>query len=289
MTFVAKLELPEIDRLEEAIRNGAFELKEVAYARISGRGEGVNCTIYSSGKCVIQGKGMEQFILNHLPGHRLPGEIDPDMLEMTQTVVGSDESGKGDYFGPLVTAAVALGPKDLAILEETRIVDSKTMTPASIRRSAAIIRDALPHEIVVVGPERYNQLYEKFANLNRMLAWCHGSAIERVLERSDADLIVVDKFCEDRVLRQGLKPRALGMKLMTMPRAERNPAVAAASVLASDAFTRALESMGKSWSLTFPKGASAAVDAAGRRFVKVQGREALAKVAKLHFKTTNKL
>lgn len=293
MTFVAKLSAEDMARLETELRSGNFEYKTIPYARFSARGEGVNCTLYESGKCVVQGKGLDQFVAHYFPGHELPSAEasapSAATLEFDRIVVGSDESGKGDYFGPLVTAAVAFGPKDLPILEEARFADSKVMTHKAIRSCAAIIREKLPHEIVVVGPSKYNQLYAKFGNLNKLLAWCHGTALNGVLERVEADTIVVDKFCDEKVLRRGFKPLVQGKELILRTRAESNPAVAAASVLASDAFTRALERLGREVDLNLPKGAGRQVDLAGKRLVSVKGRDILEQVAKVHFRNTEKI
>lgn len=289
-TFVARLEPLEMAALETAIRAGGFELKTVPHAVLSARGEGVTCTLYLSGKCVVQGAGTEQFVARHLAGHEAPPvpmrALEP---EFTRRVVGSDESGKGDYFGPLVTAAVACGPEDAAALAAVLIRDSKVMSPGAIRASAAVIRESLPHAIVVIDPPRYNELHARMGNLNRLLAWSHAVAIEEVLEKVDVDMIVIDKFCDERVIRAALKPRALAKELVLRTRAESNPAVAAASILASDAFTRRLAALGKDVGLTLPKGASSLVDAAARRLVRVQGREVLDRVAKVHFRTTGKV
>ena len=134
-----------------------------------------------------------------------------------------------------------------------------------------------------------NQLYEKFGNLNRLLAWAHGTALEAVLERTEAKTIIVDKFCEEGPFRRHLKERARACKLILQTKAEAFPAVGAASILASDAFSRKLEYLSKEYGLTLPKGAGANVDATARRLLATQGREVLARVAKVHFANTGKL
>ncbi|MCA9320520.1 MAG: ribonuclease HIII, partial [Planctomycetes bacterium] len=255
MTFSGKLDAAEIATLEAAVNAGGFELKSVPHARFSARGEGVTCTLYLSGKCVVQGKGMQQFVAHHLPGHSTEKEESlPTTYEFDHVVLGSDESGKGDYFGPLVTAAVAFGPEHWPILEELRFTDSKVMTRGAIKKAAAGIRESLPHEIVVISPRRYNELYAKMRNLNHLLAWCHGKALSELLARQDAKTLVVDKFCEKRVLVASWPPALKERTLVLRTRAESNPAVAAASVLASDAFGRGLERLGREVDLTLPKG-----------------------------------
>ena len=290
MTFVASLRDDEIRILQEYVESAGFELKEVAHAHFGAKGEGVSLTVYRSGKCVIQGKGTDQFVAARLPDHmKAPEEPVDRLLDLPELAVGSDESGKGDYFGPLVTAAVAFGPEHASLLEETAIGDSKKLSPAVIRKSAEIIKASLPHEIVVVSPQRYNELYQKFGNLNTMLAWCHGTALERVLEKTDAKTIIVDKFCDERVLRRQLKDRARSARLILESRAEAWPAVGAASILASDTFSRRLEFLSRDAGLTLPKGAGSNVDATARRLVQGQGFEALGRFAKMHFANTRKI
>ena len=288
-TFSEKLSAAEISRLEEIIRGGGFELRTIPYAAFSGKGEGVVCTVYTSGKCVIQGKGTQQFLENHLPEHADQDDMDEAAYEFDHLVLGSDESGKGDYFGPLVCAAVAFGPEHLPLLEELRFTDSKAMTAKAIRAAAPIIKANLAHEIVVIGPRKYNELYGKFRNLNHMLAWAHAKALSVLLERQPAATVVVDKFCDERVLVRQFPDALREPRLVLRPRAESNPAVAAASVLASDAFSGALFRLGKEFDLTLPKGAGSPVDAAARRLVKVKGPQVLGQVAKLHFATTDKV
>ncbi|MEZ6196370.1 MAG: ribonuclease HIII [Planctomycetota bacterium] len=288
-THVAALSESQMQDLEARLAEGDFERKEVPHARLALKGEGVSCTLYRSGKCVVQGKGLDQFLERYLPGEgeaRIAQELDPERAVLA---VGSDEAGKGDYFGPLVVAAVAYGPEYHAAFEDVRLGDSKKITAPVVRRGAKMIRDLLPHATVVLRPERYNQLYAEIGNLNRLLAWAHGAAIEKVLEQCDASLVIVDKFCEEPVLRRAFKPRARAARLSLRPRAESHPAVGAASMLASDVFWRELERLGREFDLTLPKGAGDPVDAAARRLVKARGEGVLAKVAKLHFKTTQKV
>ena len=290
MTFVAKLTAGEMDILEEKVRQGTFEFRQVDYARFGAKGEGVNVTLYNSGKCVVQGKGTDQFVAYYLEGQEGQTKKPQDALpEFSQLVVGSDESGKGDYFGPLVVAAVAYGPEYAEVMQEVKLGDSKKLTRSHIEKAAKAIKEHLPHEVVVIGPEKYNQLYSKFRNLNSLLAWAHGTALERVLEQTKAKTIVVDKFCEEGPFRRGLKDLGRAAELVLQPRAESVPAVGAASILASEAFHRGLFFLGREFDLTLPKGAGSNVDATARRLIKVKGEEVLTKVAKMHFANTRKV
>ena len=215
--------------------------------------------------------------------------------------IGSDESGKGDYFGPLVACAVWVDHRILQLLDTLGVRDSKALSDSENRRLAqdvrAICRDGGVERAaeVVVPPERYNQLYDQFRregkNLNALLAWGHARAIETVVEHAPAQNAIVDQFADARYIRDRLAARdaTKPLNVVQLPRAEANLAVAAASVLARDRFLAWLERASRDYALRLPKGASDEVEAAARRFVDRHGREALGKVAKLHFKTTQRV
>lgn len=197
--------------------------------------------------------------------------------------IGVDESGKGDFFGPLVVAACYVGPEHLAELEGVK--DSKKLTDVVALRLSDQIKRACPHSVVAIGPAKYNELYEKFMNLNRLLAWGHARAIENVLEQAPAELVISDQFADPAGLKRQLFEKGRTITLQSMVRAEADIAVAAASVLARAEFLRRLKRLGEECGVELPKGASPQVIQAGKRLVAKSGREALRSVAKLHFKT----
>ena len=201
--------------------------------------------------------------------------------------IGSDESGKGDYFGPLVVAAAALTRENWRALQVLGVMDSKSLTDARATSLAAEIRGAFPNEVIVIAPKRYNELWSKMRNVNRLLAWAHARAIENVAGRvPEATAAVADQFGDESLIRKALLERGRELRLIQMPRAERDPAVAAASILARAEFLRRLDALGREAGIRLPKGASAQVEAAARALVAARGRDALGDFAKLHFKTT---
>lgn len=202
--------------------------------------------------------------------------------------IGTDESGKGDYFGPLVVAGFYCPPGQDEVLRELGVRDSKLVSDNRCREIAETLRRGYRHAIVAVGPERYNELYAKLLNLNRLLAWGHARAIENILERLDCRQAVTDKFGDERYVRQALLARGRTIDLVQKVRGESDPAVAAASLLARSEFLNKLQALGRDWGMDFPKGASLQVEAAAAEFVRRHGRGNLAKVAKVHFKTTGK-
>jgi len=197
--------------------------------------------------------------------------------------IGVDESGKGDFFGPLVIAACYVGPEHLAELEGVK--DSKKLTDKTALHLAGVIKRTCPHAIVAIGPAKYNELYSNFRNLNALLAWGHARAIENVLEQHPADLVISDQFANPEGLRRQLFEKGRNVRLESFVRAEADPAVAAASILARAEFLTRLDRLSNDFGMTLPKGASQAVVQAGAAFVKKHGEQALANVAKLHFKT----
>lgn len=205
--------------------------------------------------------------------------------QLSEGHIGVDESGKGDYFGPLVIAACYVGPEHLAELDGVK--DSKKLTDAMSLRLATKIKAVCPHSVIAINPIKYNELYGKFLNLNKLLAWGHARAIENVLEVQPAKMVISDQFAAGGLeVKRALFEKGKTIEFRSMVRAEADIAVAAASVLARAEFLRKLEGLGKEYGVDLPKGASSIVIAAGHRYVAKYGREGLVNVAKLHFRTT---
>ncbi len=200
--------------------------------------------------------------------------------------IGIDESGKGDYFGPLVIAGVLIPPADEPDLRLMQVRDSKRISDGRILEMASDIRQVCRHSIVAIGPQRYNELYAKIKNLNRLLAWGHARALENLLEHSDCPLAISDQFGDERFIVNALLEKGKRVQLIQRPKAEEDLAVAAASILARAEFLIRLKRLSEEIGLSLPKGASQQVEAAARAIVRRLGRDRLAEVAKLHFKTT---
>lgn len=168
--------------------------------------------------------------------------------------------------------------------------DSKKLSDGQAERLARAVREAHPTAVVAIGPERYNTLYAKMGNLNRLLAWAHARVIENLLEEiPDCGEVVSDQFGDARLLERALLERGGRVRLTQRHRAESDPIVAAASIVARAEFLHRLEALSTSVGMPLPKGAGPPVLAAGRAFVARHGADALARVAKLHFKTTRQV
>jgi len=200
--------------------------------------------------------------------------------------IGIDESGKGDYFGPLVIAAVFVDATTQNELTLMQVRDSKKISDGRILDMAPDIRMICPHSIIAIGPQRYNELYAKIHNLNRLLAWGHAKALETLLDRVTCGCAIADQFGDERLILNALQEKGRTIVLKQRHKAESDLAVAAASILARAEFLQRLKRLSTEIGTTLPKGASPAVELAGRMIVKKHGKERLGSVAKLHFKTT---
>jgi ribonuclease HIII len=200
--------------------------------------------------------------------------------------IGIDESGKGDYFGPLVIAAVFLDATTQNELTLMNVRDSKKISDGRILDMAPDIRMLCPHTMIAIGPQRYNELYAKIRNLNRRLAWGHAKALETLLDKVSCAHAIADQFGDEQLILNVLQEKGRTIVLEQRHKAESDLAVAAASILARAEFLHRLKRLSDGIGTTLPKGASLAVELAGRMIVKKHGAERLGLVAKLHFKTT---
>jgi len=280
--------------LRRCLEEGGFEMVDKPHALYAGSKPGLSVTVYAKGpKVLVQGKGTEDFIRFTLEpevlGEARLGYEEVLQPEMFAPHFGIDESGKGDFFGPLVIAGVYVDGGIARRLIEAGAVDSKRIgSDQRIRTLAAAIR-AVPGialEVVSIGPERYNELYASFGNLNRLLAWGHARVIEGLsAKRPDCPRALSDQFARPEVLERALKAKGLQIRLEQRTKAESDVAVAAASILARERFIDWLKKTSEAGGVCLPAGASLAVIDAGREVVARHGREALGRVAKLHFRT----
>lgn len=219
----------------------------------------------------------------------------PSISEPFIPLIGTDESGKGDYFGPLVTAGVYVHEKNKVLLEKIGVRDSKKLKDDKITELAKEIRRICfdQYAIIEISPETYNNLYDNFKkegkNLNTLLAWGHAKAIEEILGKVDCDNALSDKFADERFILSKLQEKGKQIKLRQEHKAESNIAVAAASILARARFVDKMNKLSQEYKIELAKGASNLVIEQARKIVQLQGIEALRKIAKLHFKTTNEV
>lgn len=199
-------------------------------------------------------------------------------------LLGIDESGKGDFFGPLVIAGVLANEREAARMLEMNVRDSKKISDNRIAELADWIKGNFAHTVVLIGPEKYNDLYAKIKNLNRLLAWGHSRVIENLAEEHQVEKAVSDKFGKTELIENALMKKGREIELEQIVRGESITQVAAASILARAEFVRAMRRLEQQYHVRLPKGAGAPVDQAARVIIQSGGEGLLAKVSKNHFK-----
>jgi ribonuclease HIII len=292
-THVGRLTPLEGRRLYEELGQGAYAFRSVPYAHWSAKGEGVTATFYRSGKLVVQGTGLPEFLRRYLGTEAAaPAAVPVHEDEAVECVTaGSDESGKGDYFGPLAVAACLVRPEDVTLLRELGVVDSKLASAQRIQAAEGFLCQALPHALRVLSPEDYNREWAKVGNVNVLLGRLHAEVLEEVVACApDASKvrIVVDQFGDASHVTRALGPMGRRASFTMRPGGESNPAVAAASFLARAAFLRGFaEAAALSGDERLPRGASdPRIVPTARRLLREGGEAWLGKLAKLHFRVT---
>jgi ribonuclease HIII len=297
-SYTCKLTDGQASALEAALRARNWKLRTVPYARFAFESDKANVVFYESGKLVVQGKGTQEFIEflmepEILKQARLGYEtvLNPELLLPR---IGVDESGKGDFFGPLCIAGVYINENVIKAWQGSGIRDSKNISSdkkiselaEKIRKTPGCVVDA-----VTVGNEAYNRLYVRMKSVNAILAWGHARVIENLMgqrhQMNPAPVKAIsDQFASSKdVVAKALMALGREIELVQRHKAEEDLAVAAASILARDGFVKGLAKLEKQFTLELPKGASSAVDEAAKKFVAEHGADNLPKIAKVHFRT----
>jgi ribonuclease HIII len=217
--------------------------------------------------------------------------INSSELDEPECYIGTDESGKGDYFGPLVIAGVLADNHIANELKLLGVRDSKELSDNSVKVLAIKIKKikGIACDVILINPERYNQLYGKMGNLNNVLGWAHAKVIENILKVKDAPEAISDKFGNEKYINNSLQEKGREIVLHQVTKAEQYSAVAAASILARDAFNNWFYNIKKKMDFNLPKGASNNVEKTARDIKQKHGDDALVKLVKLHFKTTKRV
>ncbi len=297
-SYTAKLDETKATALERLLRVQGFEFREVPYTRFAAMKGRLNVVYYESGKLVVQGKGTQEFVEfvlepEVLKEARLGYEtvLNPDLLIPR---LGVDESGKGDFFGPLCVAGVYVNETMVKAWAEAGIRDSKNISSdKKIAELAGLIRETpgCVTTVVPIGNEAYNRLYSKMRSVNILLAWGHARVVENLMGQRHRMTpppvrAISDQFAANKdTVAKALMSLGREIELVQRHKAEADLAVAAASILARNEFVTRLSGLEKQFGMKLPKGASSAVDTAAKEFLVKHGVENLAKVAKMHFRT----
>lgn len=297
-SYTCKLTDAQAAALKELMEARDFKFREVPYARFAGEKSKLNVVFYDSGKLVLQGKETQEFIEFVLEPEILKEAklgyetvLNPELLAPR---LGVDESGKGDFFGPMCIAGVYVNEKVVRAWKDAGIRDSKNISSdKKIKELAELIKDTpgCVTSVVPIGNEAYNRLYSKMRSVNTLLAWGHARVIENLMGMKyqmepPPIRAISDQFASSKdVVAKALMSLGREIELVQKHRAEEDLAVAAASILARHEFVSRMDAMGKQFGMEFPRGASALVDARAKEFIAKFGVENLPKVAKMHFRT----
>lgn len=292
-SYTVLLDEAQMEKLEARLENGEWFETEVPHARFAFKGDRVNVTAYESGKCLIQGARTEDFVTDILEAEitldpRLGyDEVHhPDWFELH---AGVDESGKGDLFGPLVSATVVADGDAVRDWIENGVRDSKSITSDRqiliLEKKIRATRGVVVH-LSWARMRKYNELHTRFGkNLNRLLAWFHARSITAAINEKPAPWGLLDQFSKQPLTQRLLKIPGFELRMRT--RAESDPVVAAASVCARAEYVRQMQALSEQAGIELRKGASAAVKQQAVEIIRKFGPDALPDYAKMHFKTAN--
>jgi ribonuclease HIII len=303
-SYVTKITENQAEELFTILKEKSFEITHPPYTFWKGKYEKLSIVAYESGKLVIQGKETRDFILytleplilkkaelgyqDDLSASKPKSEV---KTEPFTPHIGIDESGKGDFFGPLVIAAVFVDDQTVNQLEQLGVKDSKLIkNDIKILDIAQKIRNIIKGKfaVVAIGPEAYNRVYNNFKNLNKLLAWGHSRSLENLLEKDvKCDWALSDKFANESLIINTLFEKGKKIELRQQTKAESDIAVAAASILARADFVTKIKRLEQDYRVKLPKGAGANVLKAAVDIIRDKGINFMPTVSKMHFKTYN--
>ncbi|HFI0463368.1 TPA: ribonuclease HIII [Streptococcus suis] len=304
-----ELSKEQILELQKQLQNHP-QVAPPQYALFRIKSQGVTITGYQSGKLLFQGPNapalaqawskklgldpqMEVLAQETSPRRAKPSQVDYNRL----IHIGSDEVGNGSYFGALTVCAVYVNLQQIALLKELGVQDSKNLSDTSIKNLAWQIKASVPYHLTICNPPQYNRANQKM-NANAIKAVLHNFTLIKLWQKLDSDqqaalqMTLMDQFAPEKTYAKYLQNEAhhYPNPITFQKKAEsQSVAVAAASILARDAFLASLDKLGKPFGLVLPSGASPNVDQIGKQLVKAHGKQVLGQVAKLHFANTEKI
>jgi ribonuclease HIII len=294
------MQLPrdQTEKFRKHLESKGFSFEKRPHQIFLARNEGVVVNLYENGKIVFGGNNyllieeIRDFLLSigAKDIKRRKKEYPP--IEVSGTRIGTDEVGKGDYYGPLVIGGILITEDKEEKISKLGIKDSKRLSETTISNLAIKIREILnkkEYEVIWISPIKYNILYNDLGNLNKILGWGHARTIENLLDDGkNCKIAIADQFGDQSYIERALMRKGRQIRLIQVPHAERDLAVAAASVLAREMFNQKFQEMCDSYGIQFPKGASLVIEF-GKQLVKEYGIDVLRNVAKVHFSITQKI
>ncbi|MGH1636648.1 ribonuclease HIII [Enterococcus avium] len=291
---VLKLSKTEIKKLKNYYADYLLN-KKVPYSEFSAKKNGNSITAYTSGKVLFQGKNAEQEAARW-------GSSDPSAAKTSSSlpknfaslaVLGSDEVGNGSYFGPLCVCAAYADKEHLDALKRLGVKDSKMLTDDQIRKMATAIKELIPYRLLVVSPEKYNEIQPKY-NAVRMKVALHNQAIRLLLDQiapTKPEAILIDQFTSEANYMKYVKQESqrIEQKIYFVTKGEQyHLSVAAASIISRASFLDELDKASLELGTKVPSGAGKPSDELAAKLLRQGGIDLLSKFAKLHFANTEK-
>lgn len=291
--YSVKLDKALEHKLKEFFIDDGAEIGVQQSALWRAKSKTYNAVFYTTGKLLLQGSDVSEIVekVNTFLGTTTPlntkkiGIPIQDNLDVPICHIGVDESGKGDFFGPLVIAGVLVDEQSTKVLLEAGVKDCKKVEDKNINKLAAIVKNNCVFSIITVNPAKYNELYAKFNNLNKLLAWGHARAIENILEKKECSFAISDKFGDEKLIKNALMNKGQAIHLEQKCKAESDIAVAAASIIARAQFLSVMQDLSKKYGVEIPKGASDRVVLVAKDIKERYSKEELKNAVKAHFKT----
>ncbi len=294
-SYTVKLDDAQMEKLRSILESRGWTPFEVAYTRFAFKADHlkVNVSAYTSGKVVVAGKGTEDFVRDviepEVTGAAKLGYdevLHPDWFD---SHAGLDESGKGDFFGPVVAATVIADRAATESWIKAGVKDSKRIAELQIFKLDELIRGTSGAVVrtCFCGMPKYNELMARpNANLNRLLAWQHATALEQALVAKRVPWGLLDQFSEQPLTQRELARKGVTeFELKMRTKAEEDPVVAAASIVARAEFQRQMVTLSKRFGARLQKGAGPLVKEQAKEIIQKFGARSLGEFAKLHFRT----
>ncbi|MDR2436201.1 MAG: ribonuclease HIII [Puniceicoccales bacterium] len=280
----------QAEALHEWLLQHRWEPYGVAHSQWAFRGNGVNVVMYNSGKLVVQGKKTAEFVqfvlepeITHAAEFGYGTAVHGEWFEEH---AGMDESGKGDLFGPLVTACVIAGGDAVKQFIADGVKDSKQIaSDATVLKLSGKIRTSnCVVKTMCFSMEKYNELYVKFnSNMNILLGWMHACSLRSALAEKRVAWGMLDQFSKRPIVQTMLRDHSFNLKMQT--KAESDPVVAAASIVARAEYVEQMEKLSRLAGMQLGKGAGHSVTEQAVELKKRIGGEGMRNFVKLHFKT----
>ena len=282
-----KFELSTAPKLKDFFITEGAEISDCQHALWRAKTKNYVATFYNTGKFLIQGADITDIVTKVENFLNISAQTVQESREQHSFVkkIGVDESGKGDFFGPLVIAGVLVDENNYELFRKAGVKDCKMVDDKNINKLAALIKNNSIFSVVTISPTKYNELYAKLKNLNKLLAWGHARAIENILEKTDCSYALSDKFGDEKLIKNALLKKGRNIHLEQRCKAESDMAVAAASIVARAGFLSCISEISSKYGIEIPKGANARVIEAARQISSKYSKSELINTSKIHFKT----